>query len=64
MAEPSCLKCSDSGVIESGNNDFPCDCPAGDTAKFNVADRGTVSGKMLKDEWAATRNLPLPDYLK
>jgi len=33
----SCCKCHGTGVIESGNNDFPCDCPAGDVAVFNVA---------------------------
>lgn len=35
MAE--CKKCNDTGSIETGNNDLPCDCPAGKTALFNVA---------------------------
>ncbi|MBI4021934.1 MAG: hypothetical protein HY372_01120 [Candidatus Andersenbacteria bacterium] len=34
---PKCEKCNDTGVIETGNNDLPCDCPAGDTALFNNA---------------------------
>lgn len=32
-----CEKCKDTGVWETGNNDLPCDCPAGKTALFNVA---------------------------
>jgi hypothetical protein len=59
----SCSECNDTGVVETGNNDFPCDCPAGDTAKF-VDSRGAVDGKTLKREYAAQRNAPLPDYLK
>lgn len=34
---PKCPKCNDTGVWETGNNDLPCDCPAGKTALFNVA---------------------------
>lgn len=35
---PTCPHCSDSGVIETGNNDLPCEhCPAGDRAVFYVA---------------------------
>ena len=45
---PKCAKCRDSGVIETGNNDLPCDCPAGDRAVFNVAGRGQMLGKDLK----------------
>jgi NTP pyrophosphatase (non-canonical NTP hydrolase) len=37
MAIPKCSKCNDTGVWETGNNDLPCDCPAGRTALFNVA---------------------------
>lgn len=33
---PKCKRCDDTGVVETGNNDFPCDCPAGKTALFNV----------------------------
>lgn len=32
-----CPKCKDTGVWETGNNDLPCECPAGKTALFNVA---------------------------
>jgi hypothetical protein len=31
-----CTRCGGAGVIETGNNDLPCDCPAGDTALFNT----------------------------
>lgn len=60
----SCKKCNDTGVIETGNNDFPCDCPVGDKAIFNVAGRGQQTGKEIKDEQEQVRNAPLPDYLK
>lgn len=40
-----CGKCQDSGIIETGNNDLPCDCPAGSRARFNVAGvEGDVTG--------------------
>lgn len=32
-----CEKCRDTGIWETGNNDLPCECPAGKTALFNVA---------------------------
>lgn len=39
-----CAKCKDTGVIETGNNDLPCDCLAGDKALFNVATgRGMIT---------------------
>lgn len=42
----SCKKCKGTGVVETGNNDLPCDCSKGDTAKFNVAGvKGAVTGK-------------------
>jgi len=34
---PTCRQCNDTGVQETGNNDFPCDCPAGKTALFHQA---------------------------
>jgi len=41
----TCKKCKGTGVIETGNNDMPCDCPAGDTALFNEAGvKGPVTG--------------------
>ncbi len=46
---PNCLKCDDTGVIETGNNDLPCDCSAGNTAIFNDADvDGPVTGAEIK----------------
>jgi len=45
-----CSECKNTGVIETGNNDLPCDCPMGDAAIFNVAGRGQVLGKVLKNE--------------
>ncbi len=45
---PSCKKCNDTGVIETGNNDLPCECPAGDKALFNRAGEGQISGAEIK----------------
>jgi hypothetical protein len=46
---PKCSKCDDTGVEETGNNDLPCDCPAGKTALFNVAGvDGKVTGPCLR----------------
>lgn len=36
-----CPTCKDTGVIDTGNNDLPCPCPAGDRAMFNVAGKPT-----------------------
>jgi hypothetical protein len=44
-----CEKCQDTGVIETGNNDLPCECPAGDKAIFNVVG-GQQTGAQLKRE--------------
>jgi hypothetical protein len=43
----SCKRCNDRGTIETGNNDHPCDCPAGDMALFNT-ERGTETGAEIK----------------
>ena len=44
-----CQKCNDTGSIDTGNNDLPCDCPAGDTALFNTCGViGPVSGSQVK----------------
>lgn len=44
-----CGKCNDTGVIETGNNDLPCDCPAGSTALFNEAGvEGPVTGEEIR----------------
>ncbi len=59
----NCPECNDSGVIETGNNDLPCDCPAGDRAKFNVAGRGVQTGRQVKDSYPRDSD-ELPDYLK
>lgn len=48
----SCPKCHDTGVIETGNNDLPCDCPAGDTALFNQAGvAGPVTGTEIRQHF-------------
>ena len=45
----ACKKCNDTGSIDTGNNDLPCDCPAADTALFNTAGvTGPVTGAELK----------------
>jgi len=45
----NCSRCKDTGVIDTGNNDLPCHCGAGDTAQFNVAGvRGPISGAEVK----------------
>lgn len=44
----NCSKCDDTGVIKTGNNDLPCICPAGDTATFNVAGEGELTGLEIK----------------
>lgn len=33
----TCKICNGTGVEETGNNDFPCSCPLGKTAVFNVS---------------------------
>ena len=48
--DDSCMRCGGTGVVETGNNDRPCDCDAGDKAIFNVAGRGAVLGHQLKAE--------------
>ena len=43
-----CSKCNDTGAIKSGDNDLPCDCPAGDKAMFHVAGVGIITGAVVK----------------
>ena len=44
-----CPKCKNIGIIEAGDNDLPCDCPAGDAALFNEAGiDGLVTGAEVK----------------
>jgi len=47
---PSCPKCNGTGIIDTGNNDLSCDCPAGDTALFNNAfvTGGSITGVEMK----------------
>ena len=47
---PKCDKCNDTGVVETGNNDLPCDCPAGETALFNLGEvqGGPFTGALVK----------------
>lgn len=42
--DSTCSKCHGTGIIETGNNDMPCDCSAGDVAVFNVT---TLDGKQM-----------------
>lgn len=51
MENDKCPKCGGTGVIETGNNDYPCQCASGDTALFNVSGMNSpVSGKRYKQE--------------
>jgi CheY-like chemotaxis protein len=45
-----CPECNGTGTIDTGNNDLPCDCPAGDTALFNDAfvEGGPITGAEMK----------------
>ena len=55
----SCSKCAGTGVIETGNNDLPCDCPAGAAAKFNVSAPGGMrqkTGAEIRQEETYRRN--------
>lgn len=46
----TCKTCNGAGVNETGNNNLPCDdCPAGDTALFNIAEvEGLVTGAEVR----------------
>jgi hypothetical protein len=45
----NCPKCDDTGVIETGNNDLPCTCPAGSTALFNTSGvEGAITGDEMR----------------
>lgn len=49
MIETACNQCNDTGIIETGNNDLPCDCPAGNEVLFNICGFDTlISGYLLK----------------
>jgi hypothetical protein len=59
----ACPECKDTGVVDTGNNDFPCKCPAGKKAIFNVAGRGQMTGAEIDEEYEELKKAPLPDYL-
>lgn len=49
VPKPKCTTCNDTGAIETGNNDMPCDCPAGATALFSQAGvKGPVTGAEIR----------------
>lgn len=60
---PKCQICNGTGVIATGNNDIPCDCPAGDIALFN---RANVDGKITGAEFRRhfLNNSPWPIIIK
>ena len=56
----SCDKCKDTGVIETGNNDFPCNCSTGDATLFNVTNVvGPVTGVEIKKHFLNNSPEPL-----
>lgn len=56
---PNCIECYDTGVIETGNNDLPCDCRLGAIALFNtVGVDGPVTGSEMRDHFL--NNSPNP----
>jgi CheY-like chemotaxis protein len=59
--EWKCPKCKGTGVIETGNNDLPCDCLAGDAALFNnaFASGGPVTGAEVKRHFLNTSPEPI-----
>lgn len=59
-----CGNCNGTGVLDSGNGDFPCDCVAGDQVLFNVTgELGPVVGRDLKNRTSPV--VPAPgDMLK
>lgn len=55
----TCSKCDDKGVIETGNNDLPCDCSTGQKALFNQAGiEGLVTGAEIQKHFL--NNSPEP----
>ncbi|MEK7173257.1 MAG: hypothetical protein AAB740_04785, partial [Patescibacteria group bacterium] len=64
MENIKCTKCNDTGVIETGNNDLPCDCPAGDEALFNeMGVIGPVTVSSVAPEWDGMKNGSMLDPL-
>ncbi len=59
-----CTRCNDTGVIETGNNDLPCDCKAGDKALFTTCGHeGPVTGAKLRGEIATEPMIQHTFYL-
>lgn len=56
-----CAKCGDTGVIETGNNDLPCNCPAGDMALFNTCE-GVKTGAEVRATFNALRTVSNVSY--
>lgn|GEM_PF-3880127 len=56
---PKCKKCGNTGIIKTGNNDLPCDCPAGITVfSFNPAGvEGPVVNELLNELQQETEKL-------
>lgn len=57
----NCTRCQDTGVIETGNNDLPCNCVAGDVTQFNVAGVGQIDGASVKRHHLNNSPEPLAD---
>lgn len=52
----NCKHCKDTGIIETGNNDLPCDdCPAGDTAIFNTVGGRKLTGAEVRNTYNPVR---------
>ena len=44
-----CERCNGTGIDETGNNDLPCGCQAGERARFNVCGLiGEITGAEMK----------------
>ena len=49
MSAAKCPVCNGTGIHETGNNDLPCDCPAGATAIFNSTEvDGPITGAEMR----------------
>lgn len=55
-----CKNCNDTGMIETGNNDLPCDCPLGGKAMFNCAGvEGLISGEEMRRHFLNNSHEPI-----
>lgn len=55
----TCMSCKGTGVIETGNNDLPCTCPAGDRALFYVVGSSEpMTGFEMRARLHATARTP------